>query len=99
MKRPLWTPEAILDLRELRSYVVRRNPLAAQRLVKDIRTRCCLIASVPGMGSRPKDPEDLPPGIFLFPSHPYNIFYRLTDTNRVEIVRLLHEGRDRSGLF
>ena len=87
-----FSPEALADLVEIRSYIGDRNPAAASRIAVQIVAACDRLEHLPERGR---------PGLVagtreLTIIWPYIIIYRLSD-DRVEIVRVWHGAQDRSG--
>ncbi|HYF90521.1 type II toxin-antitoxin system RelE/ParE family toxin [Azospirillum sp.] len=91
MARLELTAAAEADLEQIADYIAHENPLAAVRLVLDIREHCRKIAAVPGIGrARP----ELGPNLRSLALQPYVIVYSHTEPHRVIVIRIIHGARD-----
>ncbi|CBS86847.1 type II toxin-antitoxin system RelE/ParE family toxin [Azospirillum lipoferum] len=96
MARLELTAAAEADLEQIGDYIAHENPLAAVRLVLDIREHCRKIAKVPGIG-RPR--PDLGTCLRSLALPPYVIVYCHTEPDRVVVIRIIHGARDLSRLI
>jgi toxin ParE1/3/4 len=87
--------QARADLQEIEDYISRDNPDAALHLLLTIEEKCRLLARHSGIGF---ERLELRPGLRSFAVGNYVIFYRAADDG-IEIVRVLHGGRDLPELF
>lgn len=84
------------DLHHIRDYIAQDNVVAARKVVQEIRAAFQMIARMPEIGHTR---EDLIDTTYRFwPVRSYLIIYR-SETNRVQIVRVLHGARDIPPLF
>ncbi|WP_455171896.1 type II toxin-antitoxin system RelE/ParE family toxin [Azospirillum largimobile] len=91
MARLEFTAAAEADLEQIGDYIAHENPLAAVRMVLDIREHCRKIAAVPGIGhARP----DLGPDLRSLALQPYVIVYNSKEPDRVVVIRIIHGARD-----
>ncbi|PWC79029.1 type II toxin-antitoxin system RelE/ParE family toxin [Azospirillum sp. TSH64] len=91
MARLEFTAAAEGDLESIGDYIAQDNPLAAIRMVLDIRDHCRKIASMPAIGrSRP----ELGTGLRSLSVSPYLILYRAENADRVIVIRIVHGARD-----
>lgn len=90
MRRYALTRRAQTDLYEIALYIAHDNPPAADRLLRQLRQHCRLLASSPGIGRRRPElghtVRSLPCGHFIF-------FYQPAELG-VIIIRILHAARD-----
>jgi toxin ParE1/3/4 len=95
MARYVLLRRARSDLRSIRDYILRDNPIRAVSFVDELLDRCQLLADNPLMGrARP----ELQRRLRSFPYGDYLIFYRpLADG--VQIVRALHAAQDARRAF
>jgi|ERR1700731_2265375 toxin ParE1/3/4 len=84
------TPRAILDLIEIWNYIADDSEENADSFIDQLNEAMQKLCHQPGMG---RQREELAPRIRSFPYHRYVIFYR-TDSNALEVVRILHGARD-----
>jgi toxin ParE1/3/4 len=83
-------PQAEQDLIEIYTHISGDNPIAAEKLVRSINSKCESLARNPMIGrARPELREDLR----SFPYGAYLILYRSVDGG-VEIVRVVHAARN-----
>jgi toxin ParE1/3/4 len=95
MPRVIRTRRARIDLLDILTYVRERNRTAADRLAKEIKEKCAMLARFPAMG---REREELAPDLRSHPVGKYVIFYR-SIKNGIEIIRVLHGARDIPPLF
>jgi toxin ParE1/3/4 len=87
--------EAVRDLNDIWDYIGADNPLAADAFISRLLRTCLLLAQSPRMG---RAREDLAAGLRSHPVGSYLILYRVR-TSAIEIVRILHGGRDLHSIF
>ncbi len=96
MTRPVvYSRLARQDLRDVFDYIAAENPAAAYRFVDMLEETCALFGKHPDMGTREMGYST---EIRSFSRGTYVIFYRLI-ANQIEIVRVLHGARNRTGLI
>jgi toxin ParE1/3/4 len=98
MPRYRISPAAREDLRQIRDYISRDNPDAADRLLDQIADRFLMLVRQPFIET-PRD--DLIRGLRDFTVGNYVIFYRPPQSSQavVEIVRILHCARNMQRLL
>jgi toxin ParE1/3/4 len=84
------TPRAFDDLDEIAAHIGMDNPPAALRFLDHLHEKFLLLAQLPGVG---RQRPELDTAIRGFPVDAYVVFYR-SIADGVEIVRVLHAGRD-----
>ena len=95
MKGILLSPAARADLEEIWDYTARTWGRAqAERYVLEIREACN-----PWRGERGgADPiDDIRPGYLKLAVRSHVLFYRLTESGQIDIVRILHRKMDVPG--
>jgi toxin ParE1/3/4 len=95
------TPRAEQDLLDHYVYIGERNPQAAIRLLRAANEAFKLLARLPGMGRVWDSPSPRLAGVrsWTAPSfRNYRIFYRPV-RNGIEVLHVLHAGRDISRLL
>ena len=96
MSRYRLSSDAKQDLDRIFDHVARKGRgAAAERLIDQITDRFPFLAANPRAG-RMRDEID--PGVRSFPFGSYVIYYRIR-TPGVEIVRVLHGGREQGTAF
>jgi toxin ParE1/3/4 len=95
MKRPRYSPGSRNDLRDILEYIAARNPLAAKKVIADIKSTCRQLARFPEIGALR---EELAPNLRCFPVGNYVVFY-VPAARTIEVVRIVHGSRDFGGLF
>lgn len=95
MNQYLVSVTARSDLDEIWLYIAEDNVDAADKFMRAVTSRFCLLASMPGMGIAR---EELAARLRSFPVGNYVIFYRRIEKG-VEILRVLHGARDLPPLF
>lgn len=91
MARLDFTATAEADLESIGDYIAQDNPLAAIRMVLDIRDHCRKIASMSAIGrSRP----EFGVGLRSLSVSPYLIIYSAAEADRVIVIRIVHGARD-----
>ena len=88
--------QAERDLEEIGDFIARDNPLAADRVVGALHTKCLLIAQRPLLYSVR---EDIAPGFRRALARPYGIWFQVLASKTVRIERVVHGARDLSALF
>ena len=87
---PVWSPEAIADLKALRSYIEQDDPAAAQRvalhIIHNVET---LLPRHPAMGRPGRVPGTRE---LVIPKTPFIVPYRVRG-RVVEILRVYHSAR------
>ena len=83
------TAQAEQDLIEIWTYIARRNPTAADRLLDDLDRKSRALARDPGMGAAR---DDIASGLRHFPAGKYLILYRHLKDG-IEVVRYVHGMR------
>jgi toxin ParE1/3/4 len=86
-----YTSKAREDLCEIHDYIARRNPVNAERFIGQLEARCAEIGTTPRMG---RLREELAAGLRSVTVGKYVLFYRLKEEKAVEILRVVHGGRD-----
>ena len=93
----IWSPEARVDLAEIWNYyshVAGRH--TADNVVRKIGKVYQLLEKHP-FGGRPRD--EVRPGLRSVVASPYIIFYRVTEDDIAEIVRVIDGRRDIDEIF
>lgn len=89
--RPLYTPAARDDLREIEDFIGQDNPARAGTFARELRERCRRLAEQPR--SHPLR-EEFGDGVRAAVHGAYIIFYTHRDDGRVAIERVVHGARD-----
>src|SRR5262245_32447821 len=93
----IWSPEARADLSEIWvSYVRLAGPRTADKIVTQIVRACRVLEDHPFAG-RARD--ELRPGLRSVVVRPHVAFYRVTENEHAEIVRVLDGRRDLDQIF
>ncbi len=95
MSRYILSPQAKLDIREIRKYIAQNNQSAARRLVESIRQKCRVIAEFPNMG---RSYANLAPSLRGVPIGSYLILYRPIE-NGIEVARVVSGYRNLQAQF
>jgi toxin ParE1/3/4 len=95
MNRYRLSRQAEQDLEDIWFYVAQSDEVAADLLIAKILDKFPMLAKFPNMG---KKRDDLLEGLRSLPLKPYVIFYNRT-SDRIEIVRVLHQSRDIENQF
>ena len=85
------TRAARADLDEIWDYIARDNLSAADEMIDRLVAQAQLIATQPRMG---RSRFDLATELRSFPVGDYLLFYRPTDHQGIQVVRILHGRRD-----
>ena len=88
--RLIVSPAAEADVLEIWEYIARDNPSAADGLLDRLHALFRRLMDHPELGV---NAEKLAPGLRMFPTGNYIVFYRPTST-AIELVRVLHGARD-----
>jgi len=89
VRRLVWSPRAIRDVRAIRDYIAMFNPRAAADLAKRLEGVTQPLLDYPEMGRMGRH------GVReLVTVHPYLVRYRVTD-EKIEIVTIRHGARRR----
>ncbi len=90
MKTCDFTPVALSDLRGIRAYIARANPVNALLWIEKLEEQCRHLAQNNAIGRRrPEAGEAVRSSNF----GRYVIFYRPVNTG-VQVLRVLHQSRD-----
>ena len=89
--RPLFTPAARDDLREIGDYIGQDNPGRALTFVRELREHCRRLAAQPGLH---RLREEFGPGVRGTVHGAYLILYTHRDDGSVVIERVVHGARD-----
>lgn len=95
MKRLIYLPAALADLKAVTLYIAEDNPGRATSFVDELRDKAAQTAERPG--SFPAR-DDLAPGLRVARHGRYLIFFE-DDVAEVRIVRVLHGARDLGRVF
>ncbi|WP_010160896.1 type II toxin-antitoxin system RelE/ParE family toxin [Sphingomonas sp. PAMC 26617] len=88
MPHLIWSPTSRLDLADIDAYLSKRDPAAAVRILRAIRSAASRLSDYPRLGWSISEPFR----VISVRQTSYLILYRLRD-DRVEIVRI-HHGRE-----
>ncbi len=92
MKGFLLSPAARADLEEIWDFTARRWGRAqAERYVLELHDACEALA---GGARRGRPIDDIRPGYFKLAVRSHFLFYRLTDSAQIDIIRILHQRMD-----
>lgn len=87
---PVWSPEAIDDLAELRAFIEQDDPVAAQRIALHILHNVeTLLPANPEMGRPGRVPGTRE---LVIPRTPFIVPYRLQDQT-IQVLRVFHGAR------
>jgi toxin ParE1/3/4 len=89
--RPLYTPAARDDLREIAEYIGRDNRGRARSFVGELREHCRRLAANPHLH---RMREEFGPGVRQAVHGMYLILYTHRDDGRVVVERIVHGARD-----
>lgn len=95
MNRYRLSQQAEKDLEDIWIYLAQQDEIAADCQVARLLDRFPMLAQFPNMG---RQRNELLTGLRSFPVKPYIIFYTIY-SERVDIVRILHQSRDLEGQF
>lgn len=89
--RVILTDRALARLRDIRSYIARHNPAAAQRVVTRILRSAQGLSDNPHLGPRWRDG---PTRALVVPGLPYRIHYAVNDAEgTVEVIHIAHTSQ------
>lgn len=90
-----YTPEAILDLQKIKSYIdsVLQNPAAAKRIGKRILDSCAILKSQPKAGASVEAKTSWKTDLRFLITEKYLIFYRV-EKNTISVARILDGRQD-----
>ena len=86
-----YTKVALAELRDIFTYIVRDNPVAARAVIQQIEYVVERVTEFPGIGRTPDEGEVR---IFPPPPFPYLVFYTV-EREEVIIRNIRHAGRMR----
>jgi toxin ParE1/3/4 len=95
MKRYRLDADARADLVSIHKYVAHDNPIAADRLIHNLKQKFRLLASQPLIG---EERPELAANLRSFSAGNYVVFYRPV-RNGIEVVRVIHAARDIGSQF
>lgn len=93
--KPILSAPARNDLKEIWKYLAERNPMVADKFMRDFAKKFQILADNPQIG---RAHDEYLINLRSFPYKDYVIFYFPTE-NGVEIYRVLHGARDIGSLF
>jgi toxin ParE1/3/4 len=83
-------PQAIADLQNIVCYIARDNPAAALRVGNALLDRTMILESFPELGA----PYRSYPGVRRLTLRPYQVFYRVNDSQHcIEVMRYWHPAQ------
>lgn len=85
-----YSPLSRRDLSQIWDYIAADNPVAADRVLREIDAECQQLARSPGLG---ECWPELAPDVRMFTVGRYAIFYR-PKGGGIEVARVLHSARD-----
>lgn len=91
MAEVIWTSPALVDLNDIAEYIALSNPLAAEKLVKDVFDIITRLESHPESGKSPKELINL--NYREVNVNPCRIFYKV-DSDKVYILHVMRQERD-----
>jgi toxin ParE1/3/4 len=84
-----WLDQAVMDLMEIRNFIVQDNPAAAREVSHNIRQAVAILADYPASDRPGRVPHTRE---LLIAGTPYILPYRV-HSGMVEILRVLHSSR------
>lgn len=99
MSRYQFTPQASNDLFEIWSYIAQGSIEAANRLEDDVYRACIFLAEGPLPGSVREDITKLPLRFWTVQAFPNYIVVYDPKSIPLQIIRILHGGRDISAIL
>lgn len=88
----IWAPSAILDLKDISSYIAESSPQNSVRFIRSIFQQVEQLLEFPESGRIVPEFDD--PGIREIIRKPCRIIYRLKSQNNIiEVVRVWHAAR------
>jgi toxin ParE1/3/4 len=94
MKTAQFTFLAQQDLQEIKRYIAKDKPKAANQYMKTLKQKCQTLAEMPSLGVFREEYC----GLYKFPIDNYLIFYRPSKQG-IEVIRILHAARDIQSLL
>jgi toxin ParE1/3/4 len=92
MKGFLLSPAARADLDEIWEYTTQHWSIdQAERYIREIVNACQALADERAQG---RAIPNIRAGYYKFPVQSHFLFYRITDTGFIDIVRILHQRMD-----
>lgn len=91
MTRIIISQDAAADLRDIGDFIAQDNLDAAISFVERLKRRCNELVPFPGVGRKR---DEIKPGYRSVAEGDYVIFYRSTDDDAVEIMRIVNGKRD-----
>jgi toxin ParE1/3/4 len=87
-----WSIRSSINVVEINDYLIGKNPVAAKRVLDEIRLVANEIRDFPmiGRAGRRRGTREL-----VLPHYPYTLIYRLTEI-KVLIVAVVHQSRQNS---
>jgi toxin ParE1/3/4 len=93
----IWSPEARTDLSDIWTYYIQvAGRQTADNIIRGIDHACRLLEDHP-YGGRARD--EIRPGLRSVVARPHVVFYRVTEDETAEIVRVLDGRRDLEEIF
>ena len=89
-----FTPQAVVDLFDIWSYIAADNPEAADRVETAIYDACELISAEPLIGHVRRELTRLPLRFWTLPRYTNYIIIYDPGTDPLQIIRILHAKRD-----
>jgi toxin ParE1/3/4 len=89
-------PRAEADIDELAAFIARDSTAAALRFLNQVEGLFRLLSSAPGMGNPRRFRHPLLRGVRVMtvPRFPRHLVFYTAEGNRVDVIRVLHAGRD-----
>lgn len=92
MAKLRWTREAELWLKDIREYIARDNPGAAQKVIADIYDKAQLLRDFPELGQKYRSEPEGDIRILLY-GH-YRIVYLIRAEGYIDILGIFHGALD-----
>ncbi len=89
--RVVWSPWALVNLRDIQSYYMRRNPRATRKLVARIKEAARLLEDFPNLG-KPNQTKTC--RMLQVPQTVYVLPYRLVD-DLIDIIAVIDQRQER----
>lgn len=87
-----WTEEAAIWLRDIYDYIAKDNPVAAEKLVKNIYDKVQVLSAFPETGHKYDKYKDRHIRVLLY-GH-YRIAYLIKEHDYIEILGVFHGALD-----
>lgn len=84
-----WLAAALADLREIKAYIAKRNPEAAQQVILRIRNETLALANHPNIGRQGRLPDTRE---LVINPYPYIVAYR-EYRNEIHVLAVVHTSR------